>query len=115
MMDRNPFVLSPAIPDDLFCDRDAETRALLKSITNQENVVLILPRRVGKTGLIYSCCLDRHCTLSPLFVQEKAAQIARFVQKCATFLLIMLKCGHTMAAVSLLVLTFAPDFQKVLF
>ncbi len=42
------------------------------------------------------------------FVQKKLAQIARFVQKCANFLLILLKCGHTMAAVSYLLLTFAP-------
>lgn len=51
----NPFVLSPAIPDKLFCDRQAESVSLTKSILNQENVVLISPRRVGKTGLIYHC------------------------------------------------------------
>ena len=54
-MNINPFVLSPAIPDELFCDRQAESLSLIKSIQNQENVVLISPRRVGKTGLIYHC------------------------------------------------------------
>jgi hypothetical protein len=54
-MNINPFVLSPAIPDELFCDRVSETESLTKSIKNQENVVLISPRRVGKTGLIYHC------------------------------------------------------------
>ena len=54
-MNINPFVLSPAIPDKLFCDRQTEAATLVKSITNQENVVLISPRRVGKTGLIYHC------------------------------------------------------------
>lgn len=54
-MNRNPFVLSPTIPDELFCDRVKETEILVKSITNQENVVLTSPRRVGKTGLIYHC------------------------------------------------------------
>lgn len=54
-MNINPFVLSPAIPDELFCDRQTETDSLVKSILNQENVVLISPRRVGKTGLIYHC------------------------------------------------------------
>ena len=54
-MNTNPFVLSPAIPDEFFCDRQNESASLLKSINNQENIVLISPRRVGKTGLIYHC------------------------------------------------------------
>ena len=54
-MNINPFVLSPTIPNELFCDRQAETASLTKSILNQENVVLISPRRVGKTGLVYHC------------------------------------------------------------
>ena len=54
-MKRNPFVLSPSIPDELFCDRLNESQSLIRSITNQENVVLTSPRRVGKTGLIYHC------------------------------------------------------------
>jgi len=54
-MNRNPFVLSPAIPDELFCDRQQESDMLIRSITNQENVVITSPRRVGKTGLVYHC------------------------------------------------------------
>ena len=54
-MKTNPFVLSPAIPDEYFCDRQTESASLIKSFKNQENVVLISPRRVGKTGLIYHC------------------------------------------------------------
>lgn len=54
-MNKNPFVLSPTIPDELFCDRVSEAQVLVKSMTNQENVVLTSPRRVGKTGLIYHC------------------------------------------------------------
>ena len=54
-MNRNPFVLSPSIPDDLFCDRQDESRSLIKCMTNQENIVLTSPRRVGKTGLVYHC------------------------------------------------------------
>lgn len=54
-MSINPFVLSPTIPDELFCDRQKESASLVRSILNQENVVLISPRRVGKTGLIYHC------------------------------------------------------------
>ena len=54
-MKTNPFVLSPAIPDEYFCDRQTESASLIKSFKNQENVVLTSPRRVGKTGLIYHC------------------------------------------------------------
>ena len=54
-MNINPFILSPAIPDEFFCDRQSESASLIKSIGNQENIVLISPRRVGKTGLIYHC------------------------------------------------------------
>ena len=68
-MNINPFVLSPAIPDGLFCDRQSESATLIKSLLNQENVVLISPRRVGKTGLIYHCfhqpeISDRYITVS---------------------------------------------------
>ena len=48
-------MLSPAIPDEFFCDRQSESALIKRSIENQENIVLISPRRVGKTGLIYHC------------------------------------------------------------
>ena len=48
----NPFILSPIIPDDYFCDRQAETESLVRQITNGNNVLLISPRRMGKSGLI---------------------------------------------------------------
>ncbi len=55
MTQTNPFILTPMIPDEYFCDRGKETDALIRSITNQENVVITSPRRMGKTGLIYHC------------------------------------------------------------
>lgn len=51
-MERNPFYLTPVIPDEFFCDRQKETELMLKTLCNQGNVVLTSPRRVGKTGLI---------------------------------------------------------------
>lgn len=51
----NPFILTPMIPEEYFCDRENETRQLVTWITNQSNVVLISPRRIGKTGLINHC------------------------------------------------------------
>ena len=55
IMERNPFCLSPLIPDEYFCDRHKETELMLKTLTNQGNVVLTSPRRMGKTGLINHC------------------------------------------------------------
>ena len=43
------------IPEEYFCDREKETEQLVTWVTNQSNVVLISPRRVGKTGLINHC------------------------------------------------------------
>ena len=55
---RNPFVVMGKIPPELFCDRDIETRKLVHSLGNGNNVVLISPRRMGKTGLIHHCYDD---------------------------------------------------------
>ena len=48
----NPFIVSGKIPAEYFCDRTAESATLEKSLSNQLNVVLTSPRRVGKTSLI---------------------------------------------------------------
>ena len=50
---RNPFILGHRISRPYFCDRIDEEKALLASIRNERNVVLISPRRMGKTSLIY--------------------------------------------------------------
>lgn len=49
----NPFIVSKSIPKELFCDREEETSFLIKQIENGRNVVLMSPRRMGKTGLIH--------------------------------------------------------------
>lgn len=48
----NPFFIKGKIPSAYFCDRESETADLTRKITNGHNVVLISPRRIGKTGLI---------------------------------------------------------------
>ena len=50
---KNPFVVSKRIPNELFCDRNSETAFLIKQMENGRNVVLVSPRRLGKTGLIH--------------------------------------------------------------
>ena len=52
---QNPFIISGKIPNEYFCDREKETEQLIRMLTNGNNVVLVSPRRMGKTGLIYHC------------------------------------------------------------
>lgn len=51
----NPFIVSGKIEPEYFCDRVQESRFLIRSLVNGNNLVLISPRRMGKTGLIHYC------------------------------------------------------------
>lgn len=51
----NPFIVTGKIEPEYFCDRVQESARLVKSITNGNNMVIISPRRMGKTGLIQFC------------------------------------------------------------
>lgn len=53
--EKNPFVVSGHIDPPYFCDRVDEQAALRKAIDNGRNLVLISPRRMGKTGLVRHC------------------------------------------------------------
>ena len=48
----NPFYITGIIPPAYFCDRETETDWLVRTVTNQANVLLTSPRRMGKTQLI---------------------------------------------------------------
>lgn len=52
---KNPFIVTGKIEPEYFCDRVNESLRLIKSITNGNNLVIISPRRMGKTGLIQFC------------------------------------------------------------
>ena len=49
----NPFITSGYLSPHYFCDRVEETKQLTTLVTNGNNVALISPRRLGKTGLIH--------------------------------------------------------------
>ncbi|MDE7438692.1 MAG: ATP-binding protein [Muribaculaceae bacterium] len=49
---RNPFILGHRINRPYFCDRVTEQEQLTKAVINGRNVVLLSPRRMGKTSLI---------------------------------------------------------------
>lgn len=51
----NPFIVTGKIEPEYFCDRIQESARLIKSVTNGNNMVIISPRRMGKTGLIQFC------------------------------------------------------------
>ncbi len=51
----NPFLTVGYAGADYFCDRVEETEKLTNLLINGNNVALISPRRMGKTGLIYHC------------------------------------------------------------
>lgn len=51
----NPFTTYGYESPEYFCDRVNETAELTRLLTNGNNVALISPRRIGKTGLIHHC------------------------------------------------------------
>lgn len=54
----NPFIISGKVIREYFCDREKESEELIRRITNGQNLVLMSPRRMGKTGLINFCYED---------------------------------------------------------
>lgn len=52
VMVNNPFILYGYESEKYFCDRKQETRELQQLLENGNNVALIAPRRIGKTGLV---------------------------------------------------------------
>ena len=51
----NPFIVTGNIDPEFVFDRIDESARLIKSVTNDNNMVIISPRRMGKTGLIRFC------------------------------------------------------------
>lgn len=56
-MDRrtNPFVITGNIPAEYFCDRREESARIVRTLTNQGNMLLMSSRRMGKSGLVKYC------------------------------------------------------------
>ena len=55
----NPFITTGKVPVELFCDRKEESKRLVQGLCNGANIVLMSPRRVGKTQLMYYS-FDKH-------------------------------------------------------
>ena len=54
-MMNNPFVTNGYVAPEYFCDREKETEKIVSLLTNENNVALISPRRIGKTDLLHHC------------------------------------------------------------
>ena len=55
---RNPFLISGYLSPYYFCDREDESRNLIRTVSNSRNVAIVSTRRMGKTGLIRHCFQD---------------------------------------------------------
>ena len=44
-MINNPFMLTPHVPESLFCDREQETQTVIDYVNNGDNVTIISPRQ----------------------------------------------------------------------
>ena len=55
MVMKNPFVTNGYAGPEYFCDRMEETQHITEMLTNENNMALISPRRIGKTELIHHC------------------------------------------------------------
>jgi hypothetical protein len=53
--EQNPFIVAGKIKQEYFCDRVKETETIIKHAMNGNNLVIMSPRRMGKTGLIKFC------------------------------------------------------------
>lgn len=51
----NPFIVTGPIKPEYFCDRREEAKRIVKRVTNGENLVLMSPRRLGKSKLVEYC------------------------------------------------------------
>lgn len=49
----NPFITSGKIRPEYFCGRRNECALIAKAVDNGNNLVLVSPRRMGKTGLVH--------------------------------------------------------------
>lgn len=54
----NPFVTLGYSGSEYFCDRKEETEKIIRILKNGNNLALISPRRMGKSGLIWHCFDD---------------------------------------------------------
>lgn len=83
----NPFVIYGYKGAEYFCDRKKETEQIVQALSNERNIVLISPRRIGKTGLIHHV-FENICQWKPdiecFYVDINATRnLSQFIQLLA--------------------------------
>ena len=83
----NPFVTSGYAGEEYFCDRVEETADLRLLLTNENNIALISPRRLGKTELInhvFDCDEFRnsyYCFLVDIYATKSLSDFVNLLGK----------------------------------
>ena len=81
----NPFLTAGYAGPDYFCDRVDETRKLVNAIKNDRNVMLIAPRRYGKTGLISNVFARLPSAYTSIYIDIYSAKnLAAFTKMLAS-------------------------------
>lgn len=84
---RNPFITNGYGGSEYFCDRVVETEDIRSLLSNENNVALISPRRIGKTELInhvFDCDAFRqeyHCFLVDIYATRSLSDLVNMLGK----------------------------------
>lgn len=70
----NPFPVAAYMGPEYFCDRSAETKRLLKDLTNGQSVTMTSVRRIGKTGLIHHVLAKLPASFHGIYVDVLATE-----------------------------------------
>lgn len=82
-MKTNPFLLSGYLSPIYFCNRYLELNRIKDSVTNNRNLTLISPRRMGKTGLInhsFHSLLENNSIITVYFDVLGTTDLKEFVE-----------------------------------
>ena len=83
----NPFVTNGYAGAEYFCDRVQETTTIRELLTNENNVALISPRRLGKTDLIWHVFDDEmirrnyHCFVVDIYATRNLGDFVNMLGK----------------------------------
>lgn len=80
----NPFLITGYHSPKYFCDREQETKQIINALDNERNLMLVAPRRMGKTGLIkhaFYKLQEQHPDIITLYLDIYSTQnLHEFVQ-----------------------------------
>lgn len=91
MKPENPFLIQGYASPEYFCDRTTEATTMLDALKNGNNLTIIAPRKMGKTGLIrhvFHKLKDEHPDIVTLYMDIYATQdLGDFVKLFASTVL----------------------------